>query len=463
MNANPADTPNSRFVTTLFRAWETAGVNYLILRNYEGLPHFTTNDIDVLIESRHLRTAQASLLKAACDSGFHLHNRAEFATLAFFFSDAENNQVHIDLFTDLKWRGFDFLCAADFLERKVRRDSFWIPHPAHEAATNLLAYTIYTGKVKEKYKPSIMQGFRAESSLAEGLLEKTYGRALAKWIVQEGIAGEWQALEAGTRKLRRALIARQAFTNPVRTLGSFFAFVARLTRRFLRPPGLVVAICGADGSGKSTVSEKLIENLSTTFSAAKGKHFHWKPPLFSARRSGRKGPATDPHGKPPRNGFLSLLYFAFHWLEFVIGSRICFLPITFKGGLVLVDRYYYDFFVDQHRYRLNVPAWLVRAGYCLIKKPDLVLLLDAPAEVLQSRKQEVPFAETERQCQAYRELFKKLPNGTIISAAAPPEKVAFNATTTILEFMTDRAGKRFGAEPTRSSARTESAVHLSQG
>ena len=71
--------------------------------------------------------------------------------------------------------------------------------------------------------------------------------------------------------------------------------------------------------------------------------------------------------------------------------------MTFRGGLVLIDRYYYDFLIDQRRYRLQVPQWLVRLGLAFLKKPDLVLLLDAPADVLQSRKQEVALTETRRQ------------------------------------------------------------------
>ena len=50
---------------------------------------------------------------------------------------------------------------------------------------------------------------------------------------------------------------------------------------------------------------------------------------------------------------------------------------------MLIDRYYYDFFVDQRRYRLRVPQAIVRLGHFFLKKPDLVVLLDAPAEVLQ--------------------------------------------------------------------------------
>jgi thymidylate kinase len=109
---------------------------------------------------------------------------------------------------------------------------------------------------------------------------------------------------------------------------------------------------------------------------------------------------------------------------------------------VLIDRFYYDFFVDQRRYRLSVPQWLVRLGLHFLCKPDLVLLLDAPTEVLQSRKQEVPAAETERQRLAYRNMAQSLPNGRIINAAQPVEKVAFDLQEVILDYMAQRTQRR---------------------
>ena len=143
-----------------------------------------------------------------------------------------------------------------------------------------------------------------------------------------------------------------------------------------------------------------------------------------------------------RNPISSLCYFGFHWLEFLLGSHLRLRPITFRGGLVLIDRYYYDFFVDQRRYRLSVPLFIVRLGFFFLKKPDLVLLLDAPADVLRRRKQEVAPAETERQRIAYRELVRGLSNGRVLDATQAPEKVGSDINRVILDFMAQRTGKR---------------------
>ncbi len=438
----------SGLVVGVFRAWQRAKIDFLVLRNYENLPEFTTNDIDVLVEPNQLRKAEQTLLAAASEAGFRLHNRAEFATLALYLSDPDSlAQAHFDLFTALKWRGFDFLDCRGFLRRRIQRDLFAIPHPADEAAANLLATMIFTGKVKEKYKPSIAAGFRSEPQAAIQLLAFNYGRAHARFAVEAGAAERWLEIEARTSALRCALILRQLTQRPCHIAMSLFSDAARISRRFVQPPGLTVVLCGADGCGKSTAAVSLIECLGGTFSPPKGRHFHWKPPLFSQKRRETRGPTTSPHAQPARNPVTSLLFFGFHWIEFFIGSLLRLRPAVFRGGLVLIDRYYYDFFVDERRYRLSLPQWLVRLGYALLPKPDLVFLLDAPAGVLQSRKREVPLEETQRQRAAYLELVRGLNNGCVIDATQPQPKVVREITRQVLEFMAERTARRGRSRP----------------
>ena len=54
----------SRLITAVFGAWQQAGINFLILRNYEGLPHSTTNDIDVLVQKDQRKEAMRALREA---------------------------------------------------------------------------------------------------------------------------------------------------------------------------------------------------------------------------------------------------------------------------------------------------------------------------------------------------------------------------------------------------------------
>ena len=430
-------------VRAVFAAWNQAGVDWLVLRNYENLPDSTTNDIDVLIGPAHLDRAEKILLEEAERAQFRLHNKAAFATLAFYFSHKDSGVViHFDLFTALKWRTFHFLRCDRFLERKRNIGLFAVPHVAHEAATSLLATMIYTGQVKEKYKPAIQAGFAAEPAEAAAVLAGSYGESLAEFVVDAGAAGRWSEIEAATPRLRQNLIARQVCNHPLESIRSASADAMRILNRFFWPPGLSLVLCGADGCGKSTIGDLLSQSMAATFPAAKSRRFHWKPPVFSGRRQAERAPVADPHAKRPRNRLVSLVFFALHWLEFMLGSLLRIRPITFRGGLVVTDRYYYDFLVDQSRYRLNVPGWLVRSGLAFIRKPDLAVLLDAPVEVLRARKQEVPPEETQRQREAYLAMMRSLPNGNVVDAAQAPEKVVADIRKLILDYMVKRQSSR---------------------
>ena len=58
--------------------------------------------------------------------------------------------------------------------------------------------------------------------------------------------------------------------------------------------------------------------------------------------------------------------------------------------MVVNHRYLLDAIIDRRRYRYSGPRWLLRFIWRIVPKPDLVLLLDAPPEVIASRKSELP-------------------------------------------------------------------------
>jgi thymidylate kinase len=437
------------FVREVFQAWNSAKVPFLVLRNYEKLPEETGNDIDVLVEAKQMERAEQLLLAAARQCGFVLHNRAPFASLVLnLFQPETLAQIQFDLFSGLPWRGFATFDPRELLAARVDRGLFAVPHPAHEAISLLLGRLLQHGRVKEAYQPAIREKFQAYPNESRDMLARLFGATLAQKVIAGCIAERWDAVAGLTPALRRALVWRGLFFRPCSTMRRLAGDLLRLARRWQRPSGLSVALLGADGSGKSTVAGAFIELLRPTFPPGKGLEIHWKPVVFfRKRRKARGTPVIDPHGKPPRNPLASLMYFGGHWLEFVLGWGLQVRPALFHGGLVLIDRYYYDFLVDQRRFRLNLPAWVLRAGLALVPKPGLVFLLDAPADVLQARKQEVSAVEAARQVKAYREVVAKLPNGRILEATQPVAQVAADMARHTLEFMAARERlKRRSAE-----------------
>jgi thymidylate kinase len=112
-----------------------------------------------------------------------------------------------------------------------------------------------------------------------------------------------------------------------------------------------------------------------------------------------------------------------------------------RKGLVVFDRHYLDILVDPRRYRYGAPLWLASVVAHLIPTPDLLIVLDAPVEVLHSRKKEVPAAEAERQRACYRVLAHARRGGVVLDATGSPEDVAGEIVEHLLHDLAGR-GRR---------------------
>lgn len=430
-------------VTTVFTRWKQADIPFVVLRNYQQLPHATGHDVDVLISSHQIIKAEHILIGAARDAGFHLSNRAKFSPISLFFFHPETlAQSQFDLFHTLNWRGLTLLPARAVLNWRVDRGLFAIPHPVHEAINNLMGRQIYHGYVKENYKEFIHATFEKYPQEAETKLRRMAGKKVAVRISAAILDRNWPEVEAATNALRRGLTVQRVVFRTFETLSQMLGDARRLVSRVFTPPGATLVLLGPDGSGKSSVARRLIDELHGTFYKDKSLHVHWKPAVFLRKRRAERPATTDPHGQQPRGWFGSQLALLYHWSEYLAGSMIQFLPVLFRSGMVLIERHHYDFEVDPRRYRLCPPCWLMRLAFRCLPKPDLVFVLDAPPELLQARKPEVPLAESRRQREAYLTLAARLSNSRVIDCTQPLDDVVASIVHETLCYCEKRQAKR---------------------
>jgi hypothetical protein len=440
----PVEPDLTEVITAVFAAWRAAGIEFVVLRNYERLPQFTSHDVDVLVRPRDLAAAERVLVAACRSAGYHLSNRAEFATVSFFFFHPETlAQIQFDLFTRLSWRSFDLLSTEAVLQWRRLRGTFAVPHPVHEAVNNLLSRQIYHGYVKDTYRSGILATLSEYPQELPTLLRRIFGDAVGRELAARLEAQDWDGVERLTAAMRWQVVWRRLVLYPVRTARNFGRDMWRLARRWWRPPGMKIVLLGADGSGKSTVAQRVLEALHGTFYRDKSRHVHWKPAVFLRCRRANRPPTSDPHGRPPRGWFASQLALLYHWTEFLAGSLLQNRPVRFRAGLVLIERHHYDFEADPRRYRLRSPCRLVRWLFRRLPEPDLVFVLDAPAEVLHARKPELTLEETRRQREAYLKIVLGLPQGRVVDATQPLDAVVRAVVHQVLERAEARQRRRY--------------------
>lgn len=193
------------------------------------------------------------------------------------------------------------------------------------------------------------------------------------------------------------------------------------------PPGVWVAFLGADGCGKSTVIGHVAERLAPVWKGV--RRFHLRPHFGIRDPDGP--PVTDPHALEARGIVTSVAKLGLWWLDSTLGYLTAVRPHLRRGRLVLFDRSVHDLLVDPRRYRFDRPMGLARVLLRAAPAPDLFVVLDAPPEVLRSRKREVSRGEVVRQREAYRDLAGELENATIVDAARPVEEVVRDVETRI--------------------------------
>ncbi|MGA3080477.1 MAG: hypothetical protein ABSD44_03730 [Terracidiphilus sp.] len=197
-----------------------------------------------------------------------------------------------------------------------------------------------------------------------------------------------------------------------------------------------IVILGPDGAGKTSVIAGLIEELNRKGRAVKMRYL--KPFLFMPILSDPVTINVNPHGRPPRSALPSIAKIFGWFLE----EGYANLFQDKKENLLICDRYYHDLLIDPIRYRYGGPMWAARLIGKLMPRPAMWILLDAPAEVLQTRKQEVSAEECARQRQAYLAFVRKQPKNVIVDASQSLDRVIAGVERAVTAAMMEYEGNR---------------------
>ncbi len=449
----------SDFLCTLFRHLDEYGIRYCVLHSWQKLPHELPSDLDLAVHPRDSYRLPF-VVQRLLERGYRPVQCLNYAVGSFcfifaWFEGLSLRTAAVDVILEHRQAGLILIPGKSLVARRHRKGLFWIPDPATE-----FTYLLSKKTLKGVLPPPHEQRFK---HLVEGL-----GRSRAEEIAGElfGARSKGEVVEACVGgslgdllgKFRKQLWWRNVSRHPLNLVHNLLGDALRRLRRWCQPTGLLIVVLGPDGVGKTTTLTQLIEQCGPTF--RRHRVFHWRPGVLG-KMGESCGPPTVPHEDPPRGTLWSIAYMLGFFLDYWLGYGLVIRSLLARSTLVLFDRYFHDLLVDPLRYRYGGPVWLVRLLSRFVPPPDLVILvLDAPEEVILSRKREVPAQELRRQREGYRRLTISFARASLVKTDQGLERTVGEACHLLAEYLFERFQRRHASwlgrgEPARNRNRPE--------
>ncbi|HBP89341.1 MAG TPA: hypothetical protein PKK23_02850 [Nitrospirales bacterium] len=444
--------PRSSIVMKLFVALQAWNIPYVVVGDTRQFPSTITSDIDLVIASGLFQKFQ-HLLCDFCDEEkinfvqvLKHEYEAWYCVLAWHDKSGHLWFLHPDICCHYIRLGRSYLNSEELLAGRYQpKDNsglergFFVPRPSH-AFIYYLIKKIEKGQLTSDDGEYLNIQWQRDVKQALSLVQRFWPMPLAEQLALAATENRWSNIDSHSFKFRESLRKRA----PISVKGLWLEGQRKINR-LCNPTGIFIVFLGPDGSGKSTVLNRVKERLAPAF--RRTRYYHLRP---NWRCFSRKTQATQsPHASPPRGVFASLFKLGLWWADYFIGYWLDIYRRLVSSTFVVFDRYYYDLLVDARRYRYGAPRCLAILVGKFIPKPDLVILLDAPPEILLQRKQEVEFEELVRQRAGYKKVVNSLPNGNIVDSSKPLDQVVIQVEQIVLTYMTARLRRRQGSKGKR--------------
>ena len=415
-------------------------VDYLYLGNPSGKA-LIKDDIDVF--TNNIKKFEKIIYKFCNEEGLLLINRTHHSTGIRFDIASKKNDKYIlfpgpDVLLYPTWRikrdiGFSIDRAIE--NRIVDKKGWYTPSYVDSFVFSFIK-CIDKGELTKEKSLFLSNLWEKSSSDLSSELMKYFTVKSVGVITNAAKTNNWTSVIGHMDRFYGELCGHKKID-----FKRMFWNVKRILLKVKYPSGFFIVFYGPDGSGKSSVIDRLTSEMPQVFSSV--SYNHLRPRIGCQSKIVLEG-VSEPHSNPSRSYMVSFFKLVYFLIDYNLGFFIKILPKKMKRTLVIFDRYFDDIQIDPVRYRYSGPKWVVRIFSRFIPRPDIVVLLNAPANILQLRKKEVSRSECERQCREYFSFVSNSKNGVVIDATQDVDRVVLEVKRNIVDKMSKRMSERIG-------------------
>lgn len=393
----------SKLWANALEALEDVGLRYCLLRGpAAGAPRARHQEVDLLVDARDLERFGSTV------SGFGFVPLAAWGYGGHHFyvnyEEHSGEWLKLDVVTSLGYGGRSgplvSRALAGCLDRRRRASGRSLP----ELADALLGLILHCLLDKEAFREehrhelerlrALVQADDTVNEAAAERFEAAFGRALTWSQATATIErGNWEWFLARRRRIAWELFRREPTGSAFRWLrGEFMRFVRPVLVACLRR-GFSVALVGPEGAGKTTLAQALAEDVQIR------------------ARIVYMGSRTTPANQLIEQAYRSLVALA----------------RGLRGRFVVFDRHPYEHLTAEPAEGWGAKLWRKLLQMTCVS-PGLIFVLDAPPEMLRSRRSGHSVDRLERERARYRALSIAGRNTIVIDASSDKEETIRRVT-----------------------------------
>lgn len=443
---------HSRIFSGFVKKCTLNNIDYFVLRNYEGLPDINNSkDVDIIIAPGSYKRCLNLLIctfKEVCFDYYYIMDY-ERAHCVYGIDSKNKVSIHIDLIEGYANKGYEIITFEELYKNTIQYKFFKVLKPSYDAIMLLLYKIVGVRTLKQTYQDKIEQIYQSNKFEIDNILKRTLNYSCYSQIVDDLGNSNFANIVLNARIIGSSA-KRLAFKrNIIKTIVGKFKFYKEKAYNMIWCPKKMqkmIAVEAPDGTGKTTFIDNLSILIAKTFVAdlSKIKIYHHRPNILpNLGAVGEKAGVmkqdkdfTNPHRAKPVGFVSSLIRMTYYWVDYLIGVPLILRKNAQFDKITIFDRYIYDFLVDPYRARINLLLWIRRIFARCVKQPQITFVLDADADTIYARKQELTKEEINRQLVEFRKLKKYGKNVFFLDATQSPEKIADDAMKIILDKFT---------------------------